>query len=202
YGAKQHRSWRNASSRVVNLFYRAVFKLPIWVTSFRIIRRPLLESIFPYNLNFTYIDGLLAWNSQRIGQVVVKHMPSVQERSSYALAKLVLLALNLFTNFSLLPLQVVSVTGLITAILGMCMACYYLFLYIAQRITFPGYASTIIAVLVLGGLQLFSLGIMGEYLGRLHLNVNRKPQYVERLVLGPTAFQAGRDELLRQSSDC
>jgi undecaprenyl-phosphate 4-deoxy-4-formamido-L-arabinose transferase len=50
----------------------------------------------------------------------------------------------------------------------------------------PGYASTIIAVLILGGMQLLSLGVMGEYLGRLHLNVNRKPQYVVRHALGPS----------------
>ena len=96
-----------------------------------------------------------------------------------------MLALNLFTNFSLLPLQMVSLIGLLTALLGLLVAVYYLVLYLMSAILVPGYASTIIAILVLGGVQLLSLGIMGEYLGRLHLNVNRKPQYVERQVLNP-----------------
>jgi undecaprenyl-phosphate 4-deoxy-4-formamido-L-arabinose transferase len=185
YGGKKHSAWRNLSSGVVNAFYRRVFRSSVTVTSFRIIRRALLQSIFSYDLNFTFVDGLLAWNTQRIGQVVVEHRPRAHGRSGYSLAKLVMLALNLFTNFSLLPLQMVSLIGLLTALLGLGVAVMYLVRYLLQEITVPGYASTIIAILVLGGVQLLSLGIMGEYLGRLHLNVNRKPQYVERQAIGP-----------------
>jgi glycosyltransferase involved in cell wall biosynthesis len=193
YGGKKHSAWRNLSSAVVNAFYRRVFRSSVTVTSFRIIRRALLESIFSYDLNFTFVDGLLAWNTQRIGQVVVEHRPRARGRSGYSLPKLLILALNLFTNFSLLPLQMVSLIGLLTALLGLGVAVMYLVRYLLQEISVPGYASTIIAILVLGGVQLLSLGIMGEYLGRLHLNVNRKPQYVERQVLRPepTAPQSG-----------
>jgi undecaprenyl-phosphate 4-deoxy-4-formamido-L-arabinose transferase len=188
YGGKKHSPWRNLSSWMVNAFYRTVFRSSITVTAFRIIRRPLLRSIFPYGLNFTFVDGLLAWNTQRIGEVAVEHRPRAQGRSGYSLGKLALLALNLFTNFSLLPLQVVSALGLLTAVFGLLLAVYYLSLYFLNAITVPGYASIIVAVLVLGGIQLMSLGVMGEYLGRLHLNVNRKPQYVERHVLGPESL--------------
>jgi len=185
YGEKKHTPWRNLSSWVVNTFYRTVFRSSVTVTSFRIIRRPLLESIFSYTLNFTFVDGLLAWNTQRIGEVAVEHRPRAQGRSGYSLGKLMVLALNLFTNFSLLPLRVATVLGFLTAVLGLVGAVVYLTLYLLHEITVPGYASTIIAILVLGGVQLMSLGVMGEYLGRLHLNVNRKPQYVERNVLAP-----------------
>ncbi len=187
YGDKKHSGWRNLSSGVVNAFYRTVFRIGVTVTSFRVIRRPLLESIFPYNLNFTFVDGLLAWNTQRIGAVPVEHRPRAQGRSGYSLTKLAVLALNLFTNFSLLPLQMVTLLGLLTAVSGLGLAGYYLVRYALAEIQVPGYASTIVAILVLGGVQLLSLGIMGEYLGRLHLNVNRKPQYVVRQALGPDA---------------
>jgi undecaprenyl-phosphate 4-deoxy-4-formamido-L-arabinose transferase len=187
YGHKKHRAWRNLSSGVVNAFFRRVFRSSVTVTSFRVIRRPLLESIFPYDLNFTFIDGLLAWNTQRVGEVPVEHLPRPVGRSGYSLTKLTLLALNLFTNFSLLPLQMVSVIGLGTALLGLLGAAAFLVLYCLSEITVPGYASTIVTILILGGIQLLSLGVMGEYLGRLHLNVNRKPQYVERTVLKPEA---------------
>jgi undecaprenyl-phosphate 4-deoxy-4-formamido-L-arabinose transferase len=185
YGSKAHSGWRNFGSGLVNAFYRVVFRSGVTVTSFRAIRRELLESIFPYNLNFTFIDGLLAWNTQRIGEVPVDHRPRAKGRSGYSVSKLTLLALNLFTNFSLLPLQVVSLLGLVVSVAGLLGALYYLVEFVLHEIAVPGYASTIIAVLVLGGLQLLSLGIMGEYLGRLHLNVNRKPQYTERHVLAP-----------------
>ncbi len=191
YGSKKHRAWRNLSSNVVNAFFRRVFRSSVTVTSFRAIRRPLLESIFSYDLNFTFIDGLLAWNTQRVGEVEVEHQPRSVGRSGYSLAKLTLLALNLFTNFSLLPLQMVSLVGLGTALLGLLAAAGLLVLYCLSEITLPGYASTIVAILILGGVQLLSLGIMGEYLGRLHLNVNRKPQYVERTVLRSEAPAVG-----------
>lgn len=184
YGDKRHSGWRNLGSGVVNAFYRTVFRNGLTVTSFRVIRRPLMESIFPYNLNFTFVDGLLAWNTQRIGQVEVEHHPRAEGRSGYSLTRLTLLALNLFTNFSLLPLQMVSLLGLGTAIFGLAVAIYYVIQFFLSNIQVPGYASTIVAILVLGGVQLLALGIMGEYLGRLHLNVNRKPQYVMRQVLG------------------
>lgn len=110
------------------------------------------------------------------------------KRSSYSLSKLGLLALNMFTNFSLLPLQAVSVCGFFVAASGLLAGIYYLLQYTLGDIDVPGYAS-IIAVLVLGGIQLLALGIMGEYLGRLHLNVNRKPQYTERTVLKGRSIQ-------------
>src|SRR5262249_11998026 len=115
YDAKKHNPWRNVSSGLVNLFYRLVFHNPVTITSFRIIRRQLLESILSYSLNFTFVDGLLAWNTQRIGQVTVEHLPRAKGRSGYSLTKLLVLAFNLFTNFSLLPLQTVSVLGFLTA---------------------------------------------------------------------------------------
>src|SRR5262249_22744726 len=78
YDAKKDNPWRNVSSGLVNLFYRLVFHNPVTITSFRIIRRQLLESILSYSLNFTFVDGLLAWNTQRIGQVTVEHLPRAQ----------------------------------------------------------------------------------------------------------------------------
>jgi undecaprenyl-phosphate 4-deoxy-4-formamido-L-arabinose transferase len=182
YDQKRHGAARNIPSRIVNKFYRLVFRSPVTVTAFRVLRRELLETILPYSLNFTFIDGLLAWNTHRIGEVVVAHHARAQGRSGYRFGKLLTLALNLFTNFSLLPLQFVSLCGVGAAIAGITLGLYFLYQYLAGGITVPGYASTIVSILVLGGLQLLGLGIMGEYVGRLHLNVNRKPQYSVRQI--------------------
>ena len=190
YETKQHRGWRNFGSTIVNAFFKLVFRTSTRVTSFRIMRRQLVDSISRYDLNFTFVDGLLAWNTQRVGEVPVAHHTRREGRSGYSIAKLTLLALNLFTNFSLLPLQVISAAGLLTAAFGLGLGLYFVVLYMMSGITVPGYASIIVAVLTLGGLQMLSLGVMGEYLGRLHLNVNRKPQYVERQVLGASAMEA------------
>ena len=189
YDQKQHSALKNAASWIVNRFYRIVFQSPFTVTSFRILRRELLETILSYSLNFTFVDGLLAWNTRRIGEVKVSHHPRAQGRSGYRFGKLLTLALNLFTNFSLLPLQFVSFCGVSAAIGGFLLGLYYFTQYLTSNITVPGYASTIVSILVLGGLQLLGLGIMGEYVGRLHLNVNRKPQYGIRCVLSSDTDQ-------------
>ncbi len=184
YDSKKHTGGRNLGSWLVNQFYRIVFRMPVTVTSFRVIRMELVRSILKYNLNFTYIDGLLAWNTQRIEMVSVPHHERADGKSSYTFGKLFGLAMNVFTNFSLLPLQMVSFVGIVAATGGIGLAFWYLFGALFAQVGVPGYASTIVAVLVLGGLQLLSLGIIGEYVGRLHLNVNRKPQYAIRQVIG------------------
>lgn len=177
---RSHAGWRNLGSRIVWHFYRTVFRNPITPTPFRIMRLQLARSVMFYDLNFTYLDGLLAWCTGRIGGVEVEHHPRAQGSSGYSLGKLLGLALNLYTNFSLIPLQLVSALGVVTAASGFLVGVYYLFQFFASSIAVPGFASTIIAILILGGAQLLALGVIGEYLGRLHLNVNRKPQYVVR----------------------
>lgn len=184
YPGKEHAPWRNLGSWLVNAFYRRAFGTGVTVTSFRAIRREILESVLRYDLNYTFVDGLLAWTTDRIGDVPVSHHPRPSGRSGYSLARLATLALNLLTNFSLVPLQLVTGLGLLLAGGGFLVGAFSLLQYLQHRILVPGYASTITAILVLGGAQLVALGVIGEYVGRLHLNVNRKPQYVVRTVLG------------------
>jgi glycosyltransferase involved in cell wall biosynthesis len=187
---KEHGLWRNAGSAVVAWFYRLVFRLRVRPSAFRVMRRRLVRAILAYDLNYTYIDGLLAWHTRRIGQVAVEHRPRAVGRSGYSFGRLLVLALNLFTNFSLLPLQAVSLLGILAAGGGLAMGCCYLLLFLFSQIAVPGYASTIVAIFVLGGLQMLSLGVLGEYVGRLHLNVNRKPQYTVRRIRGRPAATA------------
>ncbi len=180
---KKHKFWRNIGTTIIRFFFKVVFKTKAKTTSFRIINRELILSILAYNLNYTYIDGLLAWNTSRIGNVTVHHNQRKYGQSGYSIGKLIALAFNLFTNFSLIPLQVVSGVGVITAICGFLASIYYIAQYFLSNISIPGYASIIIAILILGGVQLLALGIIGEYLGRLHLNMNKKPQYSVRTVI-------------------
>lgn len=184
---RNHAAWRNLGSSIVWQFYRTVFRNPVTPTPFRIMRHQLAHSVRFYDLNFTYLDGLLAWCTSRIGAVAVEHHARAQGASGYSLGKLLGLALNLYTNFSLIPLQVVSALGFVTAASGFLVGAFYLVQYLASNIAIPGFASTIIAILIMGGVQLLALGVIGEYVGRLHLNVNRKPQYVIRQVEGHVA---------------
>ena len=183
---KQHGPLRNFGSRCISSFYRLVFQVDATVTSFRIIRRPIVDAIANNTRSFVFIDGLLAWHTSRIRTVQVEHFSRYDGESGYSLRRLVQLSLNMLTNFSLLPLQLATITGLIASLGGLSAAGYYLCRALFSEIEVPGYASQIVSILVLGGLQLFALGVIGEYLGRVHLNINGKPQYLVRSSKGPS----------------
>ncbi len=135
--AKKHHAMRNAGSALVTAFYRRVFCSTVQPTSLRIMRRELVDAVLSYTLNFTFIDGLLAWNTQRIGELPVEHHARAVGRSGYTLSKLLVLAFNLFTNFSLLPLQAVSLLGFCAAAGGMLIATYYFLAYLLRGSACP-----------------------------------------------------------------
>jgi len=140
--------------------------------------------VFTYSLNYTFLDGLFAWNTDRIGSLTVRHAARGEGKSGYSISRLLLLCLNMLTNFSLAPLQIVSWLGMVAASFGFLLGVFLVTLTLLGITRVPGYASTVVLIVTLGGIQLLALGIIGEYLGRIHLNINRKPQYVEREVLG------------------
>ncbi|MBC7967363.1 MAG: glycosyltransferase family 2 protein [Fuerstia sp.] len=183
YDTKKHASWRNAGSILAVWFFRSIFRVSVTPTAFRAMRREVVECILPYDKNFTIIDGLLAWSTQRIGEIKVQHHPRAEGQSGYSIRKLLLQSMNVLTNFSLAPLQLVSAVGILTSLAGLSLAAYYLVLYFSSRVGVPGYASLMVTLLVASGLQLLSLGIIGEYIGRVLLNINQKPQFVQRTVL-------------------
>lgn len=188
---RRHAWWRNLGAWAVVRFFQIALRTPVVPSALRILRREVVDAITQYPYHFTHIDGLIVWNTTRIGQVLVEHRPRASGRSGYSLSKLLLLAVNVFTNFSLLPLQVATVVGILAAVGGLTLGLAYLLLYLLGHIAVPGYASTIVAVLVLGGLQLLALGIIGEYLGRVHLNLNKRPQYTVRQVRSAAAHESG-----------
>ena len=117
--------------------------------------------------------------TQSIGQLEVEHLPRMIGRSNYTLRRLVRLWLNLFVNFSVMPLRLSTLTGFALSILGICGFAWVVG-EAMFRATPAGWASLSAAVLLLSGVQLLILGLIGEYIGRLYLTQNRKPQAIVR----------------------
>lgn len=201
YGEKQHAGWRNAGSAVVTRFFQFVFRVKVTPTAFRAMRLEVIKSILPYHRNFTIVDGLLAWSTSRMAAVRVEHRPRLVGTSGYSVRKLMLQTVNVLANFSLVPLQLVSAVGVVTSFIGFLLACYYLFQYFQSAIGVPGYGSLIVTILITSGLQLLSLGVIGEYLGRVLLNSNMKPQFVERTVLLSRNVQHEGESDVRSSGE-
>lgn len=182
YQSRQHTAIRNIGSNLVQFVYKNIFHVHGNLTSFRIIKSTIIEELLKYKRNYTFIDGLLAWQTRNIGYVSVKHEARKAGKSNYNFMKLFILTLNMVTNFSIFPLQIASIGGFGISLLGFLLAYFYFFKKILFGIPVTGFTSIIIAILIFSGVQLITIGLIGEYIGRIHLNINEKPQYTIRSI--------------------
>jgi hypothetical protein len=140
-----------------------------------------------YEGPFPYVDGLVFQVTQNVGRLQVRHLPRVEGRSNYTLARLFRLWLSMFSNFSVMPLRFATLFGIAFGTLGALAAVIVIAEAISANQPPQGWASLMVAVLVLAGVQLIVVGLIGEYLGRMFLAVNRKPQYLVREVFTRSA---------------
>jgi glycosyltransferase involved in cell wall biosynthesis len=183
YDDKQHSAWRNLGSRFTNRVADFVLEKPrgLYLSSFRCMSAFVVREITRYEGPFPYIDGLILQVTHDIDRLLVRHLPRAAGRSNYTLRRLLRLWMSMFVNFSVMPLRVSAITGFVLSVLGAAGGA----MAIAEALFSsppPGWASLFAAVLLLSGVQLLILGIVGEYLGRLYLTANGKPQSVIREV--------------------
>ena len=182
YPKKKHHLVRNLCSwlngKVANLMLRK--PVGLYLSSFRSMSRFIVQEIIKYDLPYPYVDGLILRSTSNIGTLETKHKSRISGKSGYTFRKLFRLWLNMFTNFSVLPLRIASFLGFVFALLGMLIGLFTLY----ERFLNPnlpvGWATISVLCSILGGVQLMALGMMGEYLGRIFLGMNRQPQFVVR----------------------
>jgi len=189
YATKQHAAWRNLGSSFANQVADWLLDKPrgLYLSSFRCMSAAVVANVTRYTGPYPYVDGLIMQVTQRIDSIEVRHLPRSEGRSNYTLRRLVLLWLNLATSFSLAPLRLAIFAGLVMAMLGAAGAVATIVeaLY-SDRIP-SGWASTMTAILLVGGVQSMVLGVLGEYVGRTFLSANGKPQGSVRMVERNTA---------------
>ncbi|MEJ2715529.1 MAG: glycosyltransferase family 2 protein [Deltaproteobacteria bacterium] len=182
YVKKRHHAVRNLGSWFNNLVASILIHKPmdLYLSSFKAVNRFLLDELVKYTGPYPYIDGLILRISRNYATVQVRHDARVEGRSSYTVRKLCSLWLNMFTNFSILPLRLAVVTGCLLAFAGMLVAVYSLIERLSEPNLPPGWASIMISLLVVSGVQLVAIGMVGEYLGRMFMKDNGNPQFVVR----------------------
>ncbi len=178
YSSKRHAPWRNLGSNIVQAIYKKIFKVKKNCSSFRLLNSTIAELASQYDKKFVFLDGLIATYTNSIGYVETSHQQRKHGQSGYSFRKLITLSLNLLTNFSIFPLQVASFLGFTFSVVGFCLAIFYLIRKIFFYIGIPGYASLITAIAIFSGVQLITLGLIGEYIARIHININNYKQYV------------------------
>ncbi len=186
YKEKRHAAWRNLGSRFANRVADVLLDKPrgLYLSSFRCVSAFVTENVIRYEGPFPYIDGLIMQVTQNIGSLEVEHLPRAMGRSNYTLRRLIRLWANLFFNFSVMPLRLSVLLGFIMSGLGVLGAIFVIIEAIMVRPP-AGWASLMVAVLLLSGIQLILIGVVGEYLGRVFLTANRKPQYLVRELVRP-----------------
>lgn len=179
YGERSHSRWRNFTSEVARkLFSIAIPSLNREYTSFRVLRQTVAQALPCFDSPYPFIDGYLSWVTHRYATVTVAHGARARGVSNYTLRKLVTHTVNIFVTFSDLPLRFAIWLGLGSFLGGLAWLLYIVVARLLGGITVSGYASMMAAVILFGGLQMFILGIMGEYLSRINFKTSRKPLYL------------------------
>ena len=182
YDKKYHSVFRNLGSAFNNTIATFLLNKPrnLYLSSFKCINRFMINEILKYRGPFPYIDGLILRSTHNIGTVCVRHDKMQKEKSGYTLKKLISLWLNMFVNFSIVPLRISTVLGLFFSIAGGMFSVYSIIDKILRPDIPMGITSIFVAVLIFSGIQLLMLGLIGEYLGKLFLTDNQTPQYLVR----------------------
>ena len=177
---KNFGSWFN--DKVANV----ILKKPkeIYLSPYKAIKREVVDEIVKYDGPYPYVDGLLFRVTRNITQVTVEHHERYAGKGNYNLRKSISVWLKLTTNFSVLPLRIATFWGFISSGMGFILALLFIILHFIGIQSPVGWASLIVSLLFLGGIQLVTIGIIGEYVGRLFLHHSKEPQFVVNKIVG------------------
>jgi len=195
FGVKQQRMWKNLGSWFNGKFAEWVIQKPkdVYLSPYKIIRKEVVELICRYEGPDPYIDGLLFQITSRITQIPVEHHQRYAGRSTYTLWKSLRVWARLAFSFSARPMRLVSWFGFAFATLGILLAAVVVLYRLLRPEDFSpnavGWASLMVALLVLSGIQMLFFGILGEYTGRTFVRVNNKPQAAIREVVNYNASE-------------
>ena len=182
YGAPQsetHGFFRNQASRITKLALQGAMGVESAnkVSAFRAFRARLRQAFDAYRSPTVNIDVLLTWGTTRFAVVYVRQDERTVGDSGYGLKKLINHAINMMTGFSILPLQIASLLGLLFGSMGFLILAYVLVRYLIEGSSVPGFPFLASIIAIFSGVQLFALGIFGEYLARMHFRSMDRPPY-------------------------
>ena len=165
------------------VFYRVLrrvvnFDFPTDTGDFRLMARPVVEGFLQMPERNRFVRGMVAWTGFRATSVEYTRAPRRSGRTNYNYGKLVVLALDALTGFSAVPIRLVSLFGFFVTALSAIGTVWIVFNKLVLGIPIPGYAFLVTGVLFLGGVQILMLGMIGEYVGRIYVETQRRPLYL------------------------
>jgi glycosyltransferase involved in cell wall biosynthesis len=191
YVEKRHSRFRNFGSWITNRVTDVALDKPagFYLSSFRCVSAFAASQVVGYSGPYPYIDGLLLQITQRIGSIAVRHDARRAGKSTYTLRRLIRLWLSAWINFSVLPLRVATLAGSVLGLLGLGALAVVFWLWWHDRGPGYGFGLLMAALLIFSGTQLAVLGLIGEYLGRMFLTVNQRPQSAVREIVNSRSIE-------------
>ena len=187
YAHKHHSGFRNWGSHVNELMTRVMLGKPkdLFVSSYFAARRFVVDEMIKYEYPYPYVIGLVLRTTKNIVNVEVNHRDRMEGTSGYTLGKLLGLWFNGFTAFSVKPLRIATVTGAGCALLGFAYGIYTIIkkIFINPPGLVTGFSALMSVLVFMGGMLMLMLGLVGEYMGRMYISMNRSPQYVVREIV-------------------
>lgn len=185
YGApekEQHGLFRNIASVLTKIALQNAMgaRTARHVSAFRVFRTSLRTAFDHYHGPYVSLDVLLTWGTTRFSYLHVKHDPRHAGASNYTMGRLIRHAMNMVTGFSTVPLQVASLLGFLFTLFGIGILALVVGRYLLQGTTVPGFTFLASIIAIFSGVQLFALGIIGEYLARMHFRMMDRPSYAIR----------------------
>lgn len=177
----QHSFFRNLASQVTKWVLQGAMGAETArnISAFRAFRTSLRDAFADYRGPLVNIDVLLTWGTTKFTAITTPHAPRTIGTSNYTFGKLVTHSFNMVTGFSIVPLRIANLLGLTMTLFGFVLLFYILVIrIIIFGYDFPGFTFLASIISIFAGAQLFTLGIIGEYLARMHLRVMDKPPYV------------------------
>lgn len=150
------------------------------LTTYWVTRRFVVDQMIAYPNSYPYLGGLMLRATQTACNVNVTHRERLSGKSGYNLKKMIELWLNGFTSFSVKPLRLMSIIGIIVAIFGFLFGLYVIVSKLMNPRINAGYSSIMSIMLFMFGIMFFFMGIIGEYVGRIYISLNKAPQFVVR----------------------
>jgi glycosyltransferase involved in cell wall biosynthesis len=183
---ERHGFWRDRASQITKLVLQGSMGAETArnISAFRAFRRDVRNAFEGYQSPFVSIDVLLTWGTTRFAAIPVYHDTRKIGTSNYNLYKLITHAVNMMTGFSTLPLQLASMIGFLFTLFGILVLIYTLGRYVIQGGSVPGFPFLASVIAIFSGAQLFALGIIGEYLARMHFRSMGRPPSAIRNTVG------------------
>ena len=176
---EKHGIFRNWASVITKMALKTTMGVEnaVNVSAFRVFRTDLRDAFSDYKGSFISIDVLLSWGTTSFSALPVNHEQRVKGKSNYTFRKLVRHAVNMVTGFSVLPLQIASMIGFLLSLFGFVVLVYVVGRFFFQGSPVPGFPFLASIIAIFSGAQLLGIGIIGEYLARMHFRTMDKPQY-------------------------